>query len=179
MRLDHIAYRVISIDDAQNFFKTFFGYKIADEFDIEFDDGSTVFCYAMEPPEKVCSMTPDMFTFSVDSSLFPRDVPFHLAPEIFISEGEPGSIVEQWIQNNGPGIHHLAYEVEFNVKDTMEDWLKDGAKFLTEEPLICPGLIQVFTEPNPITGLIYELIQRTDKGFCKENVKGLMESTNG
>jgi len=63
MRLDHIAYRVKSINDAQNFFKTFFGYKIADEFDLEFDDGSTVCCYAMEPPEKYPSMSTSDFIF--------------------------------------------------------------------------------------------------------------------
>jgi len=62
----------------------------------------------------------------------------------------------------------------------MKEWSEEcGIKFLSEKPLQCPGLIQVFTEPHPVTGIIYELIERESQGFCKENVKDLMESTDG
>ena len=40
-----------------------------------------------------------------------------------------------------------------------------------------PGLVQVFTKPSELTGVIYELINREGEGFCKDNVKALMEST--
>ena len=50
---------------------------------------------------------------------------------------------------------------------------------LSKKPLICGDLIQVFTKPHPITGIIYELIQRKTFGFCKDNVKNLMNSTKG
>lgn len=181
MRLDHIAYRVYNKDKARQFFETKFGYKLADKFDLEFDDGSACECYALSPPEKESSKLPlnhiDHAPFLTDNGrtfIYPV---WHMAPEIFISEGDPDSIVMKWLRKNGgPGIHHLAYAVE-SVEDTMKEWT--DVEFLSDKPLECPGLIQVFTKPHPITGVTYELIQRTDKGFCKENVKGLMESTDG
>ncbi len=51
------------------------------------------------------------------------------------------------------------------------------AECFSKRPLQCEGLIQVFTKPSELTGVIYELINRTGKGFCEDNVKGLMEST--
>ena len=77
------------------------------------------------------------------------------------------------------GIHHIAYEVE-SVKDTMKEWKEEGyAEFTTEDPLTCPGLTQCFTNPSDLTGVIYEFIERgnNSKGFCKDNVKDLMQST--
>ena len=77
------------------------------------------------------------------------------------------------------GIHHIAYQCD-NVADTMRDWKEKGyAEFLSDEPMECPGLKQVFTKPSELTGVIYELISREGKGFCELNVKGLMESTKG
>ena len=60
----------------------------------------------------------------------------------------------------------------------MEEWKKKGyAEFYSDKPLSCPGLVQVFTKPSELTGVIYELITREGEGFCKDNVKALMEST--
>ena len=60
----------------------------------------------------------------------------------------------------------------------MQEWKEKGyAEFATDKPLICPGLTQVFTKPSLLTGVIYEFITRENHGFCKENVKLLMEST--
>ena len=92
-----------------------------------------------------------------------------------------GSIVGDWVAARGGvgGIHHIAYQCD-NVADTMKDWKEKGyAEFLSDEPMECPGLKQVFTKPSELTGVIYELISREGKGFCELNVKGLMESTKG
>ena len=43
--------------------------------------------------------------------------------------------------------------------------------------MTCPGLVQVFTKPSELTGIIYELISREGDGFCEDNVKDLMNST--
>lgn len=105
------------------------------------------------------------------------NVEYHLAPEIFISDGEEGSVVDEWVNKNGPSIHHVAYQTD-SVERTMQEWKDKGyAEFTTEQPLSCDGLIQVFSKPSEITGIIYELIERKDQGFCKNNVKDLMEST--
>lgn len=208
MRLDHIAYRVSDRNKAVNFFKEALGYIEQTVFDLKFDDGTTCECTALEPPEKpqenpekrktieeqnkimglsfstANQSIPWTFSAQIHSCGwgYPSEkwsVPYHLAPEIFVSEGQPGSIVEQWVnERNGiGGIHHLAYQVE-SVKDTMKEWKEKGyAEFLSEEPLTCPGLTQVFTKPSELTGVIYEFINRGKHGFCTDNVKSLMEST--
>src|SRR5690606_13107426 len=104
---------------------------------------------------------------------------YHLAPEIFVSDGTPDSIVGKWVAARGGigGIHHLAYQVN-DVEAVMNDWKEKGyAEFTTENPLTCPGLKQCFTKPSDLTGVIYEFISRGKHGFCKENVKDLMLST--
>ena len=104
---------------------------------------------------------------------------YHLPAEVFVSQGTEGSIVCDWVNSRGGigGIHHIAYEVA-SVEKTMEEWRDKGyAEFTTEKPLSCPGLVQCFTKPSELTGIIYEFIEREDKGFCRENVKDLMKST--
>ena len=62
--------------------------------------------------------------------------------------------------------------------ETMAEWQRKGwAEFTSEKPLHCEGLTQVFTKPSALTGVIFEFIERGQFGFCKENVKALMEST--
>ena len=52
MRLDHIAYRVSDRNKTSKFLSEAFGYKIEDDFEIDFGDGKFARCYAMIPPEK-------------------------------------------------------------------------------------------------------------------------------
>ena len=178
MRLDHIAYRVKDREKTTSFFINCFGYRIPkdlpDGFTIDFEDGTKAKCYALVPPEKVISNAPW-------THLAPQfsNIDYHLAPEIFVSQGSPGSIVEAWVnaRDGIGGIHHLAYQVD-SVEQKMNEWREKGfAEFTTQKPLTCPGLVQAFTKPSEITGVIYEFIERENHGFCKENVKDLMEST--
>lgn len=152
MKLDHIAYRVRDRFDAVAWFYSL-GYTEEHVFTIDFDDGTKAHCSVMVPGED--------------------------GPEIFISDGTPDSIVDRWVKANGGvgAVHHMAYQVD-DVQLTMDIMKLKGIKFLSKEPLTCPGLVQIFTEPNPLTGIIYEFINRTTQGFCVENVKDLMTSTD-
>lgn len=179
MRIDHIAYRVKDKEETAQFLMDFLGYKkpedLQDGFDIQFEDGTWAKCLVLEPPEKVTSdmQWKNMHVGPID--LFEH----HLAPEIFVSSGSPGSIVDQWVKNKGGigGIHHVAYQVD-SVQKIMDEWISKGfAEFASEEPLRCPGLTQVFTKPMKLTGVIYEFIEREAQGFCAKNVKNLMNST--
>jgi len=178
MRLDHIASRVADRSKAVKFFKEAFGYREQSVFELKFDDGTTCDCTALEPPEKVEDALWNHLVYpNGRSNSLTEITTYHLAPEIFVSEGQPGSIVKQWVKERGSGIHHLAYQV-VNVENTMNEWREKGyAEFCSEEPLKCPGLTQVFTKPSDLTGIIYEFITRGEHGFCTENVKALMEST--
>lgn len=175
MRLDHIAYRTADRVKTARFFIDALGYKIQQEFSIQFDDGTTAQCMALEPPEKTTKVP---WTFMGFSS---GETEYHLPPEIFVSDGPLGSIVGDWVvaRNNIGGIHHIAYQVN-SVADTMAEWKAKGyAEFSSNEPMKCPGLTQVFTKPSALTGVIYEFIERGEHGFCADNVKQLMEATKG
>ena len=181
MRLDHIAYRVKDRYKTAEFLKAALGYTIGTEFQIEFDDGSKADCLALVPPEKRPRETKEwsQFTTLCLEDYEEEDISLHAPCEIFVSDGPVGSIVGDWVAARGGvgGIHHIAYQCD-NVAQTMNEWKENGyAEFLSEEPMTCPGLIQVFTKPSELTGVIYELISREGDGFCEDNVKDLMNST--
>ena len=70
-----------------------------------------------------------------------------------MSDGPKGSIVGDWVAERGGigGVHHIAYQVE-DVEATMKEWKDKGyAEFYSDEPMTCPGLVQVFTKPSELT----------------------------
>ena len=184
MRLDHIAYRTADRKKTAQFFMDAFGYKIQTEFDINFKNGTTAKCIALEPPEKLAENAPWTCMGQITWQTYhpnrqEKFQEYHLAPEIFVSDGDPDSIVGKWVErrNGVGGIHHMAYMVD-SVQEKMNEWkLKGYAEFASEQPLTCPDLTQVFTRPSELTGVIYEFIQRGKHGFCQANVENLMEST--
>lgn len=185
MRLDHIAFRTADRAKTAKFFIEAFGYKVQEEFTIDFGDGHTAQCIALEPPEKMDGAAWARFgiTMVPVENAEPRQVlqEYHTPPEIFVSDGNPGSIVGDWVAARGGigGIHHMAYQVE-SVEAKMKEWKEKGyAEFTSEEPMKCPGLTQCFTKPSALTGIIFEFIERGAHGFCSQNVKQLMESTKG
>jgi catechol 2,3-dioxygenase-like lactoylglutathione lyase family enzyme len=174
MRIDHIAYRVADREKTAQFFIEALGYRIVDEFEINFEDNTCAQCYALSPPERLNNVE----TFS-QWELPSTDGFYHMPPEIFVSEGTPGSIVADWVAHKGGvgGVHHVAYQVA-DVAAAMSEWKEKGwAEFTTEEPISADGLVQCFTKQHPLTGIIYEFIFRTKKGFNVDNVKDLMAST--
>tara|TARA_R110002020_G_scaffold212028_3_gene418421 strand:- start:630 stop:1187 length:558 start_codon:yes stop_codon:yes gene_type:complete len=182
MRLDHIAFRVHDRKKAVEFIKSSLGYTVADEFDLQFDDGSTTKCYAMSPPEKQNKIG-DIVTIPwiMYSSGIKEPVEHHLAPEIFVSEGDADSIVGKWVESRGGsgGIHHIAYQVS-DIDQVVAKWRDLGVEFLSEEVIECPedDLRQIFTKPLALLGdIIIEMIERGEKGFCRNSVKDLMNST--
>tara|TARA_R110002020_G_scaffold311429_1_gene527063 strand:+ start:61 stop:552 length:492 start_codon:yes stop_codon:yes gene_type:complete len=154
--LDHIAYRVADRDKTVDFLCSLLGYKVGAEFKINFDDGSTADCKAL------------------------LDI-LGSSPEVFVSEGTPGSIVDEWVKERGGtgGVHHIAYSVE-DIEKAVKKLRDAGVEFLSDNIINCPedNLRQIFTKPqDSLGGIIIELIERGDKGFCQNSVKNLMEST--
>lgn len=174
MRLDHIAYRCKNRDEAVKFFCDAFGYKPQDEFEITLEDGTKARCQSLEPPEKYFANAP----FETIEAQAAGE--YFLPPEIFVSDGPPGSLIDNWVNEWGRGIggiHHMAYQVD-SVRAKMKEWIDKGWLFTTDDALECEDLTQVFSKPNPFTGIIYEFIERRgQRGFCKDNVARLMDST--
>lgn len=179
IRIDHIAFRVKDRLKAVNFFTKTLGYNISPKhpngFRVDFEDGTYAQCTVLEPQ----NMTSQNLPWAINFPGMDSEIEYHRPPEIFVSEGSPGSIVDNWVQTKGNGLHHIALLVD-SIEKTKEEWLAEGfAEFATEEPTKCPGLTQIFTKPSDVTGIIWELIEREENqdGFCVSNVKTLMEST--
>ena len=138
-----------------------FGYAFNTEFNVEFDDGSVAKCMIMVPPVGPVTLVRE-------------------GHEIFISDGDEKSIVGKWVKERGSGgIHHMAYRVK-EIQPIVDEWRDLDIEFLTDEVIDCPddNLRQIFTKPlEELGGVIIELIERGDKGFCQNSVKNLMEST--
>jgi catechol 2,3-dioxygenase-like lactoylglutathione lyase family enzyme len=175
MRIDHLAFRVSNRKETVDFFMKALGYQFQTEFTIDFGDGDIAQCMALEPSEKTEKSA--AWVQSVTGYALPID--YHMAPEIFVSDGTPNSVVGKWVTERGGigGLHHIAYQVP-SVEAQMKEWLEKGyAEFTSDKPFTCPGLTQVFTKPSKLCGVIFEFIEREEFGFCAANVKQLMQST--
>ncbi len=187
MRLDHIAYRVLDRHKTAEFFCKCMGYKIVEQFQPTFSDGTNqgVNCLVLEPSERpehgegwgCYNALTNTQSHNFGHGYPGPTVEWHMAPELFISDGPDTSIVGRWVKEHGPGIHHLAYQVA-DVAATMKEWQDAGYAEFSSDVIKCEGLEQVFTKPSELTGVVIELIRRDKEGFCKESVAKLMESTN-
>ena len=198
-RLDHLAFRVADRAATVDWLVRALGYKIqktdtgGDTFQIYFNDEKTetATCSALEPPDTptdgawlslIAPIIPSKLgTHAHNGEAAEIVVDYHRPPEIFVSEGSPGSIVHDWVQKRGGvgGLHHIAVQVP-SVRDAMIEWRDKGlAEFTTDDPLQCPGLTQVFTKPSKLFGVVIEFIERGKYGFCVQNVEALMNSTRG
>lgn len=184
MRIDHLAFRVKDRDAAADFAVKALGYKRREdnEFELTLEDGSKASCVALEPTEKSLPMMPFLCTsfMPVGPRVPQLQVEYHLAPELFISSGPPGSLIDNWVNDwtgGRGGLHHVALQVE-DVRETMKEWISHGWLFTTDDALSCEDLTQVFSKPNAYFGIIFEFIERRGQhGFCAKNVSKLMAST--
>ena len=123
MRIDHIAFRTKDRFATANFFIECFNYRIADDlpdgFEIKFDDNSIAKCLVLVPSELKHNHAPWISEVYHGGEF----LQMHMAPEIFISDGDENSIVGQWVKENGSKIHHIAYQV-----DDVEKKCKSGKK---------------------------------------------------
>jgi methylmalonyl-CoA/ethylmalonyl-CoA epimerase len=84
------------------------------------------------------------------------------------------SQVGRYIENFGQGVQHVAFKVE-NIERVAENLTRDGLRFSTGL-LVGPGLKQIFSERDAVSGMMYELIERTgESGFQDNNVNQLFE----
>jgi len=69
------------------------------------------------------------------------------------------SPVAKFLEKSGPGIHHLAYEVE-DIDDAIAKLLADGARMIDERPRNgAHGTRIAFVHPKSSNGVLTELCQ--------------------
>jgi methylmalonyl-CoA/ethylmalonyl-CoA epimerase len=87
---------------------------------------------------------------------------------------EPESQVSRLIENYGPGVAHIALEVD-DVHSTVGNLRDLGVPFDTNV-IEGPGLQQAFSSRCENSGLSFEFIRRTsEQGFLESNVQQLFE----
>src|SRR5512137_2473179 len=71
----------------------------------------------------------------------------------------PESPVAKFLEKNGPGIHHLAYEVE-NIESAIARLKQEGARMIDETPRNgAHGTRIAFVHPKSSNGVLTELCQ--------------------
>lgn len=95
--------------------------------------------------------------------------------QIVLIEGTtPESQVSRYIERYGPGVQHVAFEVE-DIEGTHGNLIDNGLPFSTGV-LTAPGLRQAFSKRDTVSGMMFELIERTgEEGFQDSNTTRLFE----
>ena len=95
--------------------------------------------------------------------------------QIVLIEGtSPESQVSRYIEKFGPGVQHVAFEVK-DIESTHRALAENGMEFSTSV-LEAPGLRQAFSKRDQVSGMMYELIERTGEiGFKDANTTRLFE----
>ena len=130
MRLEHVGIAVNDLAEANDLFSRLFG----------------------KPHYKTESVESE----SVTTSFFQLG---ESKIELVASLGDAESAISKYIGKKGPGIHHLAFEVE-DIHQSMEEMKQKGFELLSEKPkkgadnkLIC------FLHPKTTNGVLVELCQ--------------------
>lgn len=92
---------------------------------------------------------------------------------VLLQGTSPESQVSRYVDHYGPGVQHIAIEVD-DLTVVAEELTTAGVQFDTSI-ISSPGLRQIFTHRDESSGMMYELIQRMGGDFSDESVKNLFE----
>lgn len=154
-QLDHIAFRTDDLDALVTHYTQNLSYEVIQEMTLQFGESRAL--------SRVLQLPGHPFYVFVDMGM------------------TPDNIISQWVAAHGSGLHHLAYLVD-DIDAAHDALKKRGVEFTTGHVIDTGGgLRQLFTQPDPVTGLITELIQRDrpDVFFVQKNVEALIRSTQG
>lgn len=93
---------------------------------------------------------------------------------VLLQGTSPESQVSRYVEHYGPGAQHAALQVR-DIEGVVEGLRARGLEFDTGV-IAAPGLKQAFSKRDPVSGMMYELIERTgEEGFLDQNVNKLFE----
>jgi len=70
------------------------------------------------------------------------------------------SVIHQYLEKKGPGIHHLCFRV-LNLEESMKELSKKGMRFIYESPRPgAHGCLVNFIHPKSTGGVLIELSQK-------------------
>lgn len=146
-RIDHVAIAVCDLEAAIALFGSQYGFELIDRADIE----------GVVSGMKTATMRAGGVTF------------------VLCQGTSPKSNVSRYIEAYGPGIQHLAIEVD-NQEQVLADAKERGADLLTDI-IHGPGLDQSFTRRDTNSGMQLEFVTRvSNQGFDKDNIRKLFSA---
>jgi len=93
---------------------------------------------------------------------------------VLVQGTESASQVTRFIEEFGPGVQHIAIEVD-SVEDVANELRARGMEFETNV-IVGPGLTQIFAKRDASSGVMFEFIERTgNEGFHEDSVRSLFE----
>lgn len=145
--IDHIAIAVSDLDDAINMYQNIFGFRLLGT-------------------REISGTFSGMKSAEFDAGAFAI---------VLVQGTDHQSQVSKYIEKYGPGVQHIAIAVD-DVEHVSTQLKNNGVKFATD---IIRGrdLLQIFTEREENTGMMFEYIQRLEcsNGFEAENIQKLFE----
>lgn len=99
-----------------------------------------------------------------------EDVPSQKSVVAFLPTGEsevellnpssPDSTLAKFLQDRGPGMHHLCFEVD-DLAGMLADLKSKGFRLINETPVVLPGRKMAFVHPKSSGGVLVELYEVT------------------
>lgn len=146
-RIDHVAIAVLDLESAIALYQGVFGFKLTER-----------------------RKTEGQKTGMSSAVLEGKDYTI-----VLVKGDNPESQVARYIENYGAGVQHVAFEVE-DIEDVVAQLTQKGLEFMTKI-INGPGLRQIFSVRDANSGMMIELIQRTDNhGFDDSSVNELFET---
>lgn len=72
----------------------------------------------------------------------------------------PESAVSKFVEQRGPGIHHLCFEVD-GIERVMKELATSGMRLIDEKPRVgAEGKLVAFVHPKSTLGVLIELIEK-------------------
>lgn len=120
---------------------------------------------------------PEKITLGTKSAMRSRVVRAGGVTFVLVHGTNPDSNVSQYIANYGPGVQHVAILVD-DIEAVVRD-LQPHLAFDTDI-IVGPNLKQAFTHRDPVSGMVFELVERTNyNGFQDQNVQQLLDQLEG
>jgi methylmalonyl-CoA/ethylmalonyl-CoA epimerase len=145
-RIDHIAIAVVDLEEAINFYADVLGFQLIRRI-----------------------TTKGKRTGMLSAEMECNHIKF-----VLCQGTEPESQVSQLIANYGPGVAHVALQVD-DVHATVDELARRGLGFDTSV-IGGPDLQQAFSSRDKNSGMSFELIKRgSENGFLQSNVQDLFD----
>jgi len=129
MKIDHIGIATDSIAEAANFYREALGLKI-------------------EETEEVAEQKVRVAMLPIGESRIE-----------LLEPTTSDSPISKFLAKRGPGIHHVAIQVE-NIRESLTKMKEEGARLIDEEPRTgAGGCLVAFVHPSSTGGVLVELVE--------------------